>query len=120
MAYSSFRDPTPEESINVFLASYKFLREFAESGADLNKYVIGAMGEFEPYLSAPSKAAVSTARYLSGYDEEKRARLRNEILSTNTASLLGVADAFSKLSETLCSLIVAPKEKITAEEILYV
>lgn len=120
LAYSSFRDPTPEESVKVFKAAHKFLREFAESGADLNKYVIGAMGEFEPYLSAPSKAAVSTARYLSGYEDEKRARLRSEILLTDRASLIELADAFLELSEKLTSLLVAPKEKLNAENILYV
>ncbi len=119
VAYSSFRDPTPEESVSVFKSAYKFLREFAESDADLSKYVIGAMGEFEPYLSAPSKAAVSTARYLSGYEEERRARLRSEILSADKAALIKVADVLEELSETFSSILVAPKEKINAKTVLY-
>lgn len=120
VAYSSFRDPTPEESIAVFKSAHLFLREFIDSGVDLNKYVIGAMGEFEPYLSEPSKAAVSTARYLSGYTEEKRARLRSEILSADKEALLKVADVLAELSETFAQLLVAPKEKIKAKTVLYV
>lgn len=119
VAYSSYRDPSPEESLKIFKSAHDFLREFAESDVDLGRYIIGAMGEFEPYLSEPSKAAVSTSRYLSGYTEERRALLRSQILSADKAALLKVADTLRELSESFDSLLVAPKEKISAEAVLY-
>jgi Zn-dependent M16 (insulinase) family peptidase len=57
------------------------------------------MGEFEPYLSEPSKAAVSTSRYLSGYEAERRKKLRSEILSVDKEALIKVADVFEELSK---------------------
>ena len=120
VVYSSYRDPSPDVSLAVFKSAPAFLREFIKSGKLSDKYIIGAMGEFEPYLSEPSKAAVSTFGYFSGYTEEKREKLRAQILRTDESSLLKVADVLESLAETFSSIIVAPKEKISAETILYV
>ncbi len=120
VSYSSFRDPSPDSSLDVFKAAPDFLREFANSGIPLKKYIIGAMAEFEPYVSAPLKASISTSHYLSGHTEEERARLRAEILATDESELLKAADAFEELHGTLFSLLIAPKEKINAETVLYV
>jgi len=120
VSYSSYRDPSPEASLKAFIGAPKFLREFLKEHTELTKYIIGAMGEFEPYLSAPLKASVSTTQYLSGHTEEKHARLRREILATDKAELLSVASVFEELNKNLSSLLVAPKEKISAESILFV
>ena len=119
VSYSSYRDPSPEASLAVFKSAPQFLREFAMSDVSLSKYIIGAMGEFEPYLSVPLKAGVSTSNYLSGYTEEKFARLRREILATDKNELLNVADVLAELEKTLANILVAPREKITAETVLY-
>jgi Zn-dependent M16 (insulinase) family peptidase len=120
VSYSSFRDPTPDVSLEVFRLAPKFLREFSKSGADLKKYIIGAMGEFEPYVSAPLMASISTSHNLSGYSEEERARLRAEILACDESELLKTADTLELLHEKLLSLLVAPKEKINAKNVVYV
>ena len=120
VSYSSFRDPSPELSLGVFKAASAFLREFANSGTSLKKYIIGAMGEFEPYVSAPLKASISTSHHLSGHTEKERERLRAEILTTSAEALLKVADCFDELQKNLSSLLIAPKEKINAETVLYV
>ncbi len=120
VSYSSFRDPSPEISLDVFKNAPAFLREFVNTGVDLKKYIIGAMGEFEPYISAPLKASVSTSHYLAGYTDEKRAKLRCEILETDEKALLEAADTLEALSERFSSILVAPKEKISAKTVLYV
>ena len=120
VGYSSYRDPTPELSLGVFTKAPAFLREFAKGACEFKKYIIGAMGEFEPYLSTPLKASLSTSNYLSGHTPEKRAKLRAEILATDKDALLEAADILEKLNVTLSSLLIAPKEKISAETVLYV
>lgn len=120
VSYSSYRDPSPEISLDVFKAAPRFLREFVKSGVSLKKYIIGAMGEFEPYVSAPLKASISSAHYLSGYTEKERARLRAEILATDEKELLKAADVLEELGATLASLLIAPADKIAAKTVLYV
>ena len=120
VSYSSYRDPTPEASVGVFKGAPKFLREFLSSGIDLKKYVIGAMGELEPFLSSSLKASVATTRYLSGLTDEMHSRLRSEILAADERAILEVADVFESLNETALELLIAPKEKIEAETVLYI
>ncbi len=116
IGYTSYRDPTPKESIEVFRKTPEFLREFAENVPELTKYIIGAMGEFEPYLSKPSAASVSTMRYLSGISDEMRAKLRREILETDKAALLRVAELLEKVNAEASELLVAPKDKLAGCE----
>ena len=119
VVYSSYRDPSPEASLGVFARSSAFLREFASTDIDIKRYIIGAMGEFEPYLSVPAKASISTSYYLSGYGEERNKR-RAEILATTAKELVRVAEVFERLEPTLVPLLVAPKEKINAKTVLSV
>jgi Zn-dependent M16 (insulinase) family peptidase len=120
VGYTSYRDPSPVASLGVFSASSRFLREFLSSERNLTRYIIGAMGEYEPYNSIPAKASLSTSDVLSGSTEEEKERVRREILATDKESLLGVADMLEKLENTLSPVIVAPKEMLSSlETVLY-
>lgn len=121
VGYTSYRDPSPAASLSVFSKSAEFLRGFVSGGAGLTKYIIGAMGEFEPLRSAPMEASISTANYLSGYDEADYDRIRAEILETDKSALLAAADLIERLNGKLSSLIVAPRDMIKGEgELLFV
>lgn len=119
IGFTSFRDPSPEKSLGVFAKAADFLRSFAESGTDITKYIIGAIGEFDPYASASLKASAATTDYLSGFSFEDKCRIRTEILDTGKAELLAVADMLDRFAAKASAVLVAPKSVLDASPALY-
>lgn len=119
IGFTSYRDPSSESSLDVFRGAAKFLRAFAESGVELTKYIIGAIGEFDPYASVSMKASAATANYISGFTFEDKCRIRTEILNTGKAELVAVADMLERFSLSASSVLVAPKATLDANKSLY-
>ena len=95
----SFRDPTPAKTLTVDAGISAFLREFADSGEELDKYIISALNERNPLLSQRDKGAHADGRYLSGYTREDAERVRREILNTTREDLVACGawlDAFAR------------------------
>ncbi len=113
---TSYRDPSPEASLSVFERAADFLAAFAEEDRDLTKYIIGAIGSFEPYYSKPYRASVATSNYLSGYSSDTERRLKREILSCDKNALLAAAEILRCYAKKANRLIVAPADKLGACE----
>ncbi len=107
--FYSYRDPSPERSINVFSESADFLKAFAVSRADLTKFIIGAYGEYD-ILKTPRTSAVSaTADCLTGWTREDEHKLREGILKTSCDDLLRVVSLLEQLKGS-CGIAVAASE----------
>ena len=83
----SFRDPTPAKTLTADSGAAAYLREFAASGENLDKYIISALNELNPLLSPRDKGALADARILTGYTREESERIRQEVLNTTPAQL---------------------------------
>ena len=119
VSFSSYRDPSSPKSFDVFRSSAAFLREFVGAKQDLTKYIIGAIGEFDPYCSKPLEASGATANYLVGFTNEEKARIKREILDVSYDGLLEVADILDKFSARANQVTVAPKTTLDANKELY-
>ncbi len=119
VSFSSYRDPSSPKSFDVFRGSAEFLREFVGQRVDLTKYIIGAIGEFDPYSSKPLEASGATANYLTGFTAEEKARIRREILEVGYDELLSVADILDKFSSAANQVTVAPKPTLDEHKELY-
>ena len=76
----SYRDPTPEKTLEADAGAAEYLREFAEKGEDLDPYIISALNELNPLLSPRDKGALADGRFMNGYTREEAERIRAEIL----------------------------------------
>lgn len=112
VAYYSYRDPSPVRSIECYKETSEFLRAFAQSGEDITKFIIGAVGSNDPLTTPKTKGAISAVRYLRGITYEDACRTRREILDTDTAELRRIADVLDKIAETATVCVVAGKEKL--------
>lgn len=95
----SFRDPTPARTLTVDAGISDFLRDLADCGADLDKYIISSLNELNPLLSPRDKGVQADMRALTGYTREEAERIRQEVLRA-TPEQLSVCgkwlDAFAK------------------------
>ncbi len=112
VSYYSFRDPSPARSIGCYARSSEFLRAFADSGEDLTKFIIGAIGDSDPLTSPRLKGVLSTLRYLRGTTYEDVIESRRKMLSTDSNELRRIADILDKVSLEGAICIVAGKDKL--------
>ncbi len=114
VGFYSYRDPSPKRTVECYRGSSSFLREFAESGEDITKFIIGAVGDASPLTSPKLKGTLAAARYLRGIDYERECRTRREMLATDKAELLRIADLIDAVTECNAVCIVGGKEQLDA------
>ena len=117
VGFYSYRDPSPKRTLDCYKESGKFLREFANSGEDITKFIIGAVGDTSPLMTPKLKGTVSATRYLRGITYEDECRARREILATDKSELLRIADIIDKALSTNAICVVGGKDKLEACEL---
>lgn len=111
----SYRDPNPAASLECFRCAPDFLREVAKEGCDLTKYIIGTVGEYDILSTPRTRAAQAVYDYMVGWTEEMEEKLLADILSTDSETLLSVADLLERaLSE---SAVCVASDRETLEKI---
>ena len=114
MGFYSYRDPSPRRSIDCYAESAQFLRDMAESGESLEKFIIGAFGDYDTLStprSAGSKAGINALR---GWTDEMEDAFRREILSTDAEGLIETARLLEKLSAEGGVCIIGPESALDA------
>ncbi len=112
--FYSYRDPSPERSIEIFKSSGKYLRELAKSGQDFTKFIIGAYGEYDIMKTPKTAAAAATANALTDWTASDERKLREGLLGTNKDSLLKAADLLDKLSECSATVVAGSQETLNS------
>lgn len=112
VGFYSYRDPSPARTVSCYKESSAFLRAFAESGTDITNFIIGAVGDTSPLMTPKLMGSVQTMRYLRGISYEDECKSRREILATDKAELLRIADVIDKVCQLNAICIVADKAKL--------
>ena len=116
VSFTSYRDPSPVESISVMKAASDFLLSAAEEADSIDKYIIGAIADTSPYITPRARASVGTQRFLSRFTDEDRVAVRENILSATPEKLRAYAEKLkAPVDSAFC--IVAPMEKLEGIEL---
>ncbi|MDD4951133.1 MAG: insulinase family protein [Desulfovibrionaceae bacterium] len=94
----SYRDPHLGRTVKAFDGLAGFLRGLDICRDELEKSVIGALGEIDAYLLPDAKGFESMARLLSGQDLAYRQTLRDQVLSTRPGDFRAFAEAAQELA----------------------
>ena len=103
----SYRDPTPEKTLEADCGAAGYLREFADREEDLDQYIISALNELNPLLSPRDKGALADGRYMNGYTREEAERIRRDILHAVPEDLKRCADCLEHFSREGAICVVA-------------
>ena len=114
LAFYSYRDPSPARSLEFYRESVGYLRALADSGEDITKFVIGAIGEYDMIMTPRVASAVATADYLSGWTEADEEKIRQDMLSTTAKDLHTVADIIDRALSNPCLAIVGSAEHLSS------
>lgn len=113
----SYRDPNILPTLAVYDAAAEHLAGQTIGRAELEAAIVGAIGELDSYLLPDAKGAAAFVRQLSGDDEERRARLREEILGTTAGHFRAFGQALLAFGAKgrICALGGGALERTAAE-----
>ncbi|NLA75507.1 MAG: peptidase M16, partial [Deltaproteobacteria bacterium] len=80
--FLSYRDPNIIDTVKAFDDTADFIKMLDINQAELEKSIIGTIGNMDSYLLPDAKGYISMLRHLSGETDEERQRIRDEILGT--------------------------------------
>ncbi len=113
----SYRDPSPARTLEIFRGAADFLAEFAKSGIDLTKYIIGAYGDVDILTTPRTAARQANADYITGWSSEDEEKLRRDIINTDHAALLRVAELLRRLADANYTVVCGRDVKDLPENI---
>ncbi len=85
LSFLSYRDPNLLETLEVFDRSGGVLEAAEITDEELNKAIIGAIGDMDAPMLPDAKGYASMLRHLTGDSEPLRQKVRDEILGTEAA-----------------------------------
>ncbi|MGN1398696.1 MAG: insulinase family protein [Erysipelotrichaceae bacterium] len=111
LAYYSYRDPNPANSFEVYNSTIDYLKQLLTLDVNLDSYIIGAIGNSEPILTAKSSISIGNREYLCGIDYQDKCQFKNQILSFSRSDIAEAIERLMKIQHyKIC--LVGPKQAI--------
>ena len=114
LAFYSYRDPSPQSSLEFYHKSAEYLRALADSGEDITKFIIGAFGEYDMIITPRVASAIATADYLSDWTESDEEKVRRGMISATAKDLHTVADIIDEALADSRLAIVGSAEHLSS------
>ena len=104
----SYRDPNVENTLNVYSRVGEHLKRLSFDAGELDRSIIGAIGELDTHLLPDAKGSASFSRLLTGDTDEARQKMREEILSTTLEDFHALGEALSGLGKGNTCMLGGP------------
>jgi len=107
LAFASYRDPNLAGTLDAYGQTADFLKNLQLDEDELTRALIGAIGGIDIYLLPDAKGYTDMIRYLTGNTDDKRQKLRDELLSTTAADFKEFA-GFLSMEKAITSVLSSP------------
>lgn len=102
----SYRDPNLVETIKTYNEADIFIKDINYSVDDMEKFIIGAVGQLDRPLSPQGKGDRAVRNYICGISNEDMQREKDELLSTTLEDVKAFADMIKKgMEENYCCVV---------------
>lgn len=110
----SYRDPSPDRSLQAYAGLAAALRKFCEGGEPLDKYIISAVSKTEPLLSPRDYGQTADRNWFCGITLKDETKLRREMLHTDPPALLSWAGVLEQMAAEGAVCVLGPDGMIRA------
>jgi Zn-dependent M16 (insulinase) family peptidase len=97
LSYLSYRDPNLKSTLAVYDQTPGFLGSLDIPSSELVKSIIGAVGALDAYQLPDAKGFTSLQRHLLGVSDERRQKLRDQLLGATPNHFRALAGALESL-----------------------
>ncbi len=106
LAIYSYRDPNLARTIDMYNEAYKFLEEVEFTKEDMEKFIIGSVGQLYKPLTPDRKGEKAVADYICNVTQEDIQRWRDELLSTTNEDIRNYASMIKiGMNENYCCIV---------------
>ncbi len=96
---ASYRDPNVESTLSAYDGIASHLEHIALSEGDLNRAVVGTIGDLDSYLLPPARGRLALSRWLNNESEEHLQQIRDEVLSTKAQDFRDFAEVMHETAQ---------------------
>ncbi|MGM9534246.1 MAG: insulinase family protein [Intestinibacter sp.] len=107
---TSYRDPNPSNSLNVFNKAAEFIKKYCDNDEKIDKYIISTATMQEPLMNLRSESIQADRDFFMGITEEDIIQLRKDILNIEKKDLLKYCDLLTKMAEDHATCVAASIE----------
>ncbi|MCB5286446.1 MAG: insulinase family protein [Candidatus Cloacimonetes bacterium] len=97
--FYSYRDPNLRESLEVYNKVPDFIRSFNCSKREMDKYILGDISQLDYPKTPEATGLQADMDYLTGFTQEDRQQIRDEVLATKLEDLRVYADMIQAIME---------------------
>jgi Zn-dependent M16 (insulinase) family peptidase len=112
--YSSYRDPNLLKTVDVYDGAAEFLRTLELSKEEIDKAIIGTIGDIDAYQLPDAKGRTAMMRHLLGVSDAERQQRREEVLGTTAADFRAFGDALAAARPKGVVVAVTSADKVEA------
>jgi Zn-dependent M16 (insulinase) family peptidase len=110
--FGSYRDPNLLATVAVYDNAGGFLRNAAGNATELERAIIGTIGNIDTYRLPDAKGFVSLQRHLAGENEERLQAIRDQVLGATAADIRAFADALDAVAAHGRIVVLGSEEAI--------
>jgi Zn-dependent M16 (insulinase) family peptidase len=110
-SYLSYRDPNLLSTVDVYDGTVDFLRNLDLTEEELQKSIVGTIGDIDSYQLPDSKGRTAFMRHLMGITEEQRQIRRDEVLGTSIKDFREFAEVLDAVRKSGQVVAVTSPEK---------
>ena len=97
-SFYSYRDPSPSNSLRIYREVTDYLQEFCSREGDIENYIVGTTGDYDPLLSTRTAIRSADLEYMMGIRYEDKAEILKQILSADREKIRRTLPLFEKIN----------------------
>ncbi|MFN8499918.1 MAG: insulinase family protein [Anaerolineae bacterium] len=113
-SFSSYRDPNLVKTLQNYDETAAYLRTLELDEMELEKTIIGAIGDLDAYRLPDAKGWIAMDRHLAGDTDAELQQIREEILATSAHDFRAFADALDSVAANGLVVVLGSQAAIDA------
>jgi Zn-dependent M16 (insulinase) family peptidase len=114
LAYLSYRDPNLLGTLQTYDAAAHYLRTVELTQSDVEKIIIGVIGQLDSYQLPDAKGYTALLRTLNGDTDAIRQQLRDQVLAATVADVRALADLLEQVAQQGAVVVLGSEQAIGA------
>ena len=115
-SFLSYRDPNLEQTLDAYDGAAKHLQKLDISQHEIDKSILGTIGEMDAYMLPDAKGYVSFVRHLLGQSKQELDKLRAEVFATTLDDFRRFGDVLSKFNDAAHIAVLGGPDAIARVE----
>ncbi len=97
-SFYSYRDPSPANSLRVYREVTDYLKDFCDKEGDVENYIVGTTGDYDPLLSPRSSIRAADQEYLMEFSYADKTAILQQILAADKEGIRATLPLFEELN----------------------